>query len=173
MYWRPWRWTGADWLGAWIGAAIPGVIVGTLLATGSGFLALVFAPAIPIGGWVGGRFGSRIVAANSAIPVGLRAGAVATALGAGIWAIAEVIGTLLFQQIPVPDRVVQGGFIVILVALYSVFLGLPVSLPVGVGGAALLRAIRPHPRLAFGLLTALSFGALILSAVGLLAVRRW
>lgn len=173
MYWRPWRWTADDWLGSWLGSAIPGVIVGLLLATGSGFLALVFAPAIPIGGWVGGRFGSRIVAAESAIHVGLRAGGVATALGAAIWAIVEVVGTLLLQPIPVADRLLQAGFIVILVALYSVFLGLPVALPVAVGGAALLRALRPHPRVAVGLLTALSLGAVILSAVGLVAVRRW
>jgi hypothetical protein len=173
MYWRPWRWNGNDWHGAWLGAAIPGLVVGLLLATGSGFVALVFAPAIPIGGWVGGRFGSRIVAADSAIGVGLRAGAVATALGAAIWAIVEVVGTLLTQPIPVLDRLVQAGFILVLVGLYAVVLGLPVALPVGVGGAALLRAVQPHPRVAVGLLSALSLGAVLLTAIGLFAVRRW
>jgi hypothetical protein len=167
MYWQPWRWSRDEWLGAWLGVTIPTLLVGALLIAGSRFEALAFSPAIALGGWVGGFLCRRVIEADSSVRIGLRAGLVATAAGAVVWAMVETIGTIVTVHGPFLERLTQAAFIAILVALYSVFFGLPVALPIGVLGSAVLRSFARHRRTAHSALSVASVMALALLAFGL------
>jgi len=74
----------------------------------------------------------------------LRAGLAATMVAAVVWYIGLGLGTLLFQPDPIGARLGFLAFYLILIPLYSVMIGLPIALPIGVASAAILRIIRRH-----------------------------
>ena len=105
---------------------------------------LVLLVGVAIGAFIGGAFGQRVVTAESPIHIGLRAGLAATMVAAVVWYIGLGLGTLLFQPDPIGARLGFLAFYLILIPLYSVMIGLPIALPIGVASAAILRIIRRH-----------------------------
>lgn len=172
MYWRPWCWDVDGWYGAWIGVALPGLLAGVCYWTGLPLGALLMLAGIGAGALVGGRLGERVVHADSSIGIGLRAGLLATALGAAAWYLGLSGWTLLFQGTDFGTRLGQVGFFLLMIALYAVFLGLPIALPVGVGAAALLRAVRQRPRPGTAVLIAASVVAISLGAAAIVDLVR-
>ncbi len=170
MYWRPWRWTIDGWYGAWIGAVLSGLLVMACYWTGAPIYGLFALPSVVIGALVGGRFGSRVVAAESSIGIGLRAGLVATVLGAVLWCVLVAGWTLIFEATSLDIRLEQVAFLIGGVALYAVFLVLPVALPIGVASAATLRRARRHRRAGAAGLAGLTIATVAFVVVSLMDV---
>jgi hypothetical protein len=146
MYWRPWRWTIDGWYGAWLGAALPGILAATTYWLHEPLAGFVLLVGVAIGAFIGGAFGQRVVMADSPIGIGLGAGVAATVVAAVVWYIGLGLGTLIFQPDPIGARLSFLAVYLILIPLYSVAIGLPIALPIGVASSAILRAICRHRR---------------------------
>jgi hypothetical protein len=146
MYWRPWRWTLDGWYGAWLGAVFPAVLAEVTYWLHEPLASLVLLIGVAIGAFIGGAFGERVVAAESSIRVGLRAGVAATVVAGAAWYVGLGLGTLIFQPDPIGARLGFLAFYLVLIPLYSLMIGLPIALPIGVASAAILRTIRRHRR---------------------------
>jgi hypothetical protein len=168
MLWRPWQWTADGWFGAWLGGALPGLLAGAAYWMREPLASLVMSSGVPIGAFVGGASGARVVAARSSIAVGLRAGVAATVVAGVVWYVGLALGTLIFQPDPLGARLVSLGSYLVLIALYCVMIGLPIALPVGVAAAALLRTICRHRRAGARAMVVVSVIALALGAAALI-----
>ena len=146
MYWRPWRWGTAGWLGAWLGAILSAglSLAGRLLDQPT--VIVVGLTAIPFGLIVGGRYGAAIVAGGFRIGLGLRAGLIACLLAAGSWALFTIVASFVQPADAVPDRLVYLLYAALVIPGSVAIVGLPFSLPLGVAGAVLLRAVGDHRR---------------------------
>jgi hypothetical protein len=174
MYWRPWCWNVDGWYGAWLGAALTGALSGATYWLREPLASFVLLVGVAIGAFIGGAFGQRVVMADSPIGIGLRAGVAATVVAAVVWYIGLGLGTLIFQPDPIGARLSFLAAYAILIPLYSVLIGLPVALPIGVASAAILRAIRRHRRAGTAGLVACTGVASVLGAAALLdRLRAW
>ena len=161
MYWRPWRWGAGGWLGAWLGAVLSGVLAlaGRLLDQPTVLVVGLFG--IPFGLIVGGRYGAAIVAGESRIALGLRAGLVACLLAAGSWLVITLVASFFQPADAVPDRLVYLLYTGLVIPGSVAIVGLPFALPLGVAGAVLLRAIGEHRRAGSAALAIVSVGIVV------------
>jgi len=67
----------------------------------------------------------------------LRAGVIATVVAGAVWYVGIGLGTLIFEPDPIGARLGFLAFYLVLIPLYSVMIGLPIALPIGVASAAI------------------------------------
>lgn len=170
MYWRPWRWTAEQWLGAWVAAVVAASIAEIGFAINAPLMTVVGLSGLLVAWIVAGRFAGRVLAGRSFAVEGLRVGLRTGLLTLALWTVAASVPTLALNPEPLDARLGQVALAAFGVPVYGSIFGLPFALVGGIAGALVLRTVRRFGDTGIIGLAIVSVG---LATGGVLAVAAW